>query len=79
MTANTATPRTPLHDQEWTRSKGGQSIRTVWRGCHLSVYRRRNESRYRFRLDGPFPETVTTATAAIGYLWTRLLSRVTPA
>ncbi len=79
MTMVTDTPRTPLHELEWTRSAKGHAIRTVWRGCHLSVYRRPNEQRYRFRLDGRFPETITRASEAIGYLWARLLSKVTPA
>lgn len=70
--------RTPLHAQDWKRARSGDAIYTTWRTFHLSVYRRRNSERLRFRLDGAFPVRITSTTEAIAFLWERLLSRLTP-
>ena len=76
MTTISSPPRTPLHDQAWKHAKSGDAIYTTWRGFHLSVYRRRNSERLRFRLDGAFPVRITSTREAIGYLWEKLLRRL---
>lgn len=54
----------------------GSSVYTTWRPMHLSVYRRRNSDRLRFRLDGELPAFITTVVEARAFLWRRLLSKI---
>ncbi len=73
----TTTPEhTPLHAATWRRSASGLAVRAAWRGLHLSVWRRPQGGPYHFTISGAFPASVETTTAAIAYLWRRVLSRL---
>ncbi len=65
-----------ISDLTWQRSASGLAIRTRYRGLHVSIWQRPQGGAYRFTLSGSLPATITTTSAAIAFLWTKLLCRV---
>ena len=68
--------RTPLHDLDWQRAASGRSIRTRYRGLHISIWRRPQGGPLHFTISGTLPAEITATREAMSALWDLLLQHV---